>query len=114
MRDCVEFPTHSAHNVLTIRRYYGGRTTRDKAEAFLKFGPDDLERMPKPARPKTKRIEWPPDDVLKAMLVDRPATYIAHEPGCSDSRLSAHSKDHGTPKLGRGVWRDWKRNQVAT
>jgi hypothetical protein len=107
----AELLTHNTFDM--VKKHYAAPTTREKAEEFLNFGPNDLEHMPNFPKPELKRIKWPPDEILKAMLLDRPATYIARELACSDSRLSAYCKERGIPKFGRGEWRDWKRNREA-
>jgi hypothetical protein len=102
----AELLTHAS--VRLVNEYYAGLTTRAKADEFLNMGPDIIPAAPEPVITQRKKIVWPSDEVLAKRLLERPATVVALELGCSDSMISKRCRLRGIPKLGRGKWTDAK------
>ena len=56
----------------------------------------------------SKKVTWPPNDVLQSMVLDRPSSEIAKELGCTDTIVSKYCKRVGIKKPPRGYWQKYK------
>ncbi len=98
----AELLTHVS--IKMVNEHYAGVVTRAEADRFFALTPDSVGASPELDRPQGKRVAWPKEEELAAMLRDLPATEVAKRLGCSDSMVAKHCRIRGIPKPARGAW----------
>jgi hypothetical protein len=94
--------THGS--IALVRKHYSGITTKANAARFFAFTPNTVPEVPRSPRATWKKVSWPSDQELHAILQQRPSVHVARELGCSDSALTKHCKLRGIAKPARGAW----------
>jgi hypothetical protein len=98
----AELLTHVS--IKMVNQHYAGVVTRAEAERFFALTPDSVgDTVLRDVR-DIKRVTWPKDDQLAAMLKEMPATAVARHLGCSDSMIAKHCKRRRISKPARGAW----------
>lgn len=94
----AELLTHAS--VRLINLHYAGLVARAAADEFFAL---TVQAVGANLAPMPRRVQWPSDLELAAMLKDEPATTIAKRIGCSDTMIAKHCKLRGIPKPPRGA-----------
>lgn len=97
--------THQGYAL--VFKHYAGLTTVAEAEAFYNIKPDQFSRTPVTvsSAPPRKVVQYPPDDVLRRLVWEKPVIQIARELNCSDPAVHRHCKKQGIPTPPVGYWR---------
>lgn len=98
----AELLTHVS--IKMVNQHYAGVVTRAEADRFFGITPASVGDLEVRKVSVVKRVNWPKDDQLAAMLSDMPATEVARRLGCSDSMVAKHCRKRRISKPARGAW----------
>ena len=81
-------------------KHYVGTTSRTSAQEFYRIHPSQF-RDEVPVTPTRRRLVWPENSVLEAMLRETAALRLEKTLGCSSAAIFKHCKVHGIRWPGR-------------